>query len=157
MAIPDQLLLSPKPAARQLLEAAGGTPGVWNTLVDIPEAQVSFFAGARAFHCREDDAGRLTVERVLPGADTKVRGFGRTIFPPGSLEFMTEGYRDERTGEVDLLATYAALKKHFPLFGTMLEGVPCDLGSWEGYLYYQGRYGEAGALSAAAPEWEAGL
>jgi len=36
------------------------------------------------------------------------------------------------------LKTFQALKENnFPLYGTILEGIPCDLESWEGYYYYQ--------------------
>ena len=55
-----------------------------------------------------------------------------------ALEFMTEEYMNDKTGEVDLLKTFQALKDRVPLFGTLLQGRPCDLGTWEGYYYYQG-------------------
>jgi hypothetical protein len=145
MAIPDQQLLAGKPASRQLIEAAAGTPGVWSSMVDIPGEEIPFFAGARPLRCRQDASGRLIVEEVAPDADCPRRGFGRTVFPPSSLDFMTEAYRNERSDEVDLLASFAALGQRFPLYATVLDGVPCDLGSWEGYLHYQARHG--GGLS----------
>lgn len=149
MAIPDQQLISGRPASRQLLEAAAGTPGVWSSMVDIPGEEIPFFAGARPLRCREDAPGRLIVEEVAPDAESPRRGFGRTIFPPGSLDFMTGAYRNEQSGEVDLLASFAAFGKRFPLYAAVLDGVPCDLGSWEGYLYYQARHG--GAVSGLTP------
>jgi len=50
---------------------------------------------------------------------------------------MSVKYMNDQTGEVDLLKTFKALKDNFPLYGTVLDGMPCDLGSWEGYYYYQ--------------------
>jgi hypothetical protein len=49
---------------------------------------------------------------------------------------MTEEYLNEQTGEVDFLKTYQAIQESFPLYGAILKGIPCDLGTWEGYCYY---------------------
>ena len=52
------------------------------------------------------------------------------------LDYMTEEYLNDQTGEVDFLKTYKAIQERFPLYGTILKGIPCDLGTWEGYYYY---------------------
>jgi hypothetical protein len=52
---------------------------------------------------------------------------------------MTEEYINDRTGEVDLLKTFQALKKEFPLYGIILKGAPRDVGTREGYYFYQPR------------------
>ena len=49
---------------------------------------------------------------------------------------MTEEYLNDQTGEVDFLRTYEAIQERFLLYGTILKGIPCDLGTWEGYSYY---------------------
>lgn len=77
------------------------------------------------------------MEDILTDEDTTVRGFGRTLFLPEALEYMTERYINDQTNEVDFLKTFKALKDKFPLYGTVLKGKPCDLGTWEGYHYYQ--------------------
>jgi len=46
---------------------------------------------------------------------------------------------NDKTGEVDLSKTFHALKGKFGLFGVFLKGRPCDLGTWEGYYFYQQR------------------
>lgn len=141
MAIPDQVLLSATPAAAQLLGAWGGGDELWNSLVRIPPGAESFFAGARPFRLHRDRSGRLVVDGILDGGDSPLRGFGRTLFPPGAMEYMTRAYGSPETGEVDLLRSTRALLAEFPSFGLELEGEPCDLGTWEGYLHFQGRYG----------------
>ena len=63
-------------------------------------------------------------------------GFGRTVFLSEALDYMTEKYLNNQTGEVDFLRTYEAIQERFPSYGIILKGVPCDLGTWEGYSYY---------------------
>jgi hypothetical protein len=29
------------------------------------------------------------------------------------------------------------MKNRFPLYGIVLKGKPCDVGTWEGYYFYQ--------------------
>ena len=65
-----------------------------------------------------------------------IRGFGRTIYLPEALEYMTEEYKDTKSGEVDLFKSFQAMKDRFPLYGVILKGKPCDIGTWEGYNYY---------------------
>ncbi len=137
MAIPDQILLSELPATKQLMDASNNTEGIWNSLIKIPDNEANFFKGSRSLKYRKTKEDFYVIEDILPEETSPLRGFGRTLFLPEALEFMTEEYINEKTGEVDLLKTFQAFKNKFPLYGILLKGKPCDLGTWEGYYYYQ--------------------
>lgn len=137
MAIPDQILLSKRPATKQLLDACKNRKGIWNSMVKIPKNEIHFFKGSRPFKYRRVKSDFYFIEDISTDETSLIRGFGRTIFVPEALEYMKEEFINDRTGEVDLLKTFQALKKRFPLYGMVLEGRPCDLGTWEGYYFYQ--------------------
>jgi len=136
MAIPDQILISEIPATKQLL-AFEKTDGIWSSMVEIPECEINFFRGARPFTYKSIGEGFFIIEDISSDKTSLIRGFGRTLFLPEALEYMTEEYINEETGEIDLLKTFQALKSRYPLYGIILKGKPCDLGTWEGYYYYQ--------------------
>ncbi len=137
MAIPDQILLSEKPATQQLLDAYKFNKGIWNAMVRIPKKDRGFFKGSRAFRCKRSDGKIYSIEEISTVEKSSLIGFGRTLYVSEALEYMTEKYINPETGEVDLLNTFQALKNHFPLYGIVLEGRPCDVGTWEGYYFYQ--------------------
>ncbi|MDI6751581.1 MAG: sugar phosphate nucleotidyltransferase [bacterium] len=138
MAITDQILLSKVPATRQLLDACRHAEGIWNFIVEIPDNEADFFKGSRSFKYKKIVQDLCVIEDISTDKTSPIRGFGRTLYLPEALEYMTKEYINNKTGEVDLLKTFQALKKNsFPLYGTILEGIPCDLGTWEGYYYYQ--------------------
>jgi UTP--glucose-1-phosphate uridylyltransferase len=136
MALPDQMLLSKRPATRQLLEQRKEARGIWNSMVRIPEKEAHFFVGARSFKYQRADWNVYVLKGFLQSKNSSIRGFGRTVFLSEALDYMTEEYINDQTGEVDFLMTYEAIQERFPLYGTMLKGIPCDLGTWEGYYYY---------------------
>ncbi len=137
MAIPDQLFLSKVPATQQLLDACKEKEGIWNSMVKIPKKEISFFKGSRPFKYRKKNRGYYVIEDISMDETSLIRGFGRTVFLPEALEYMTEEYRNDRTGEVDFLKTFRALKNKLPLYGMILNGRPCDVGTLEGYYYFQ--------------------
>jgi UTP--glucose-1-phosphate uridylyltransferase len=139
MAIPDQILLSSQPASKQLLDAWKKREGIWNSMVKIPKKEMHFFKGSRPFKCRRAKRGFYFIDDISTDETSLIRGFGRTIFLPEAFEYMTEEFMNDQTGEVDLLKTFQALKNRFPLYGMVLEGRPCDIGTWEGYYFYQPR------------------
>lgn len=141
MALPDQLVLGERTASAQLLEAWRGEEEFLSALVELPEEEKTLFPGARHFVCRTRADGRLGVEGIDETSDAAPQGFGRTIFPPGALALMTGKYRNAASGEVDLLLTCRALLERHASYGLLLEGTPCDFGTWEGYLHYQCRFG----------------
>jgi len=136
MALPDQMLLSKKPATRQLLEQSKEARGIWNSMVKIPRNEGRFFTGARSFKYQRAEGNIYVLEGLTQDKSSSIRGFGRTVFLSEALDYMTEEYLNNQTGEVDFLKTYEAIQERFPLYGTILKGVPCDLGTWEGYSYY---------------------
>jgi UTP--glucose-1-phosphate uridylyltransferase len=136
MAIPDQIFLSKKPATRQLLEQSEKAKGIWNSMVRIPKKELCFFEGARSFRYQKGIGNVYLLKGFSQDKSSLIRGFGRTVFLSEALDYMTEEYLNDQTGEVDFLKTYKAIQKKFPLYGTILKGVPCDLGTWEGYSYY---------------------
>jgi len=136
MAVPDQILLSKKPATRQLLEQSKKARGVWNSMVRIPKKELYFFEGARSFRFQRGVGNVYVLKGFSHGKSSLIRGFGRTVFLSETLDYMTEEYLNNKTGEVDFLRTYEAIQERLPLYGTILDGVPCDLGTWEGYSYY---------------------
>lgn len=75
-------------------------------------------------------------ERAAPA----VRGFGRTIYPPEVFRFLGMEFADPRTGEVDLLKTFRSLLKEVPSYGVFLEGEAFDLGTIEGYQYFEPKW-----------------
>ncbi len=137
MAIPDQILISERSATRQMLDACKSGYGIWNSMVNIPRREWKFFKGARTFKCKKSHGNSYLIEDFSTNVTSSMRGFGRTVFLPEALEYMTEEFMNRETGEVDFLKTYQALKNQFPLYGFLLEGKPCDIGTWEGYYFYQ--------------------
>ncbi len=136
MALPDQVLLSKKPATRQLLEQSKEAKGIWNSMVNIPKKEGRFFTGARSFKYQKAEGNIYVLKGLTQDESSSIRGFGRTAFLSEALDYMTEKYLNNQTGEVDFLKTYEAIQQRFPLYGTILKGIPCDLGTWEGYSYY---------------------
>lgn len=136
MAIPDQILLSKRSATRQMLDVCKSGYGIWNSMVNIPKEERKFFKGSRPFECKKSEGEFYLIEDISMNETSSMRGFGRTIFLPEALEYMTEEFINRETGEVDFLKTYQALKNQFPLYGFVLEGRPCDIGTWEGYYFY---------------------
>jgi UTP--glucose-1-phosphate uridylyltransferase len=137
MAIPDQLLLSETPATKQLLNAYRNNLGICNSMVKIPEQEISFFKGARPFQYSKENGNLYTIKGISDNESLNIRGFGRTIYLPEALEYMDKRYKNPNTGEVDLLKTFEILKRIFPLYGIILKGKACDVGTWEGYYFYQ--------------------
>jgi len=103
----------------------------------LPEKRCVFFEGSRAFKYRRAKRGFHLIEDISANETSLIRGFGRTVFLPEALEYMTEEFINDETGEVDLLKTFQALKNKFPLYGIVLKGKPCDVGTWAGYYFYQ--------------------
>jgi UTP--glucose-1-phosphate uridylyltransferase len=136
MAIPDQILLSDTPATGQLLNASKGETAIWNSMARIYPDELSFFKGSRPLDSKNITEELYIIEDISPDENSLTRGFGRTIFMPEAFEFMTKEYINEKTGEVDFLKTFKALKNSFKLYGFLLKGRACDIGSWEGYYYY---------------------
>lgn len=136
MALPDQILLSKKPATQQLLDQSKKARGIWNSMVRIPKKELCFFEGARPFRFQRAVRNVSVLKGFSQDKSSLIRGFGRTIFLSEALDYMTEEYLNNQTGEVDFLKTYEAIQERFPLYGTILKGAPCDLGTWEGYSYY---------------------
>ncbi len=136
MALPDQILLSEKPATRQLLEQSKEAREIWNSMVKIPKKELCFFEGARSFRYQRAVGNIYILKGFSQDKNSLIRGFGRTVFLSEALDYMTGKYLNDQAGEVDFLKTYEAIQKKFPLYGTILKGVPCDLGTWEGYSYY---------------------
>jgi UTP-glucose-1-phosphate uridylyltransferase len=106
-------------------------------MVKIPKNEIHLFKGSRPFKYRREKRGFYSIQDISPDETSLIRGFGRTIFLPQAFEYMTEEFINDQTGEVDLLKTFQALKNRFPLYGMLLEGRPCDIGTWEGYHFYQ--------------------
>lgn len=139
MALPDQILLSEQCATRQLLEACEGIDGIWNSMVQIRKSEMAFFEGSRPLKYKKGNSRFFLIEDISADLNSRVRGFGRTVFLPEALDYMSEEFANDRTGEVDLSKTFHALKGKFRLFGVFLKGRPCDVGTWEGYYFYQQR------------------
>lgn len=137
MAIPDQLLISEIPATRQLLDLYKRGDGILNSMVKIPKAEIRFFDGARPFKYTKVSRNLYSIQNTSHDTSAIIRGFGRTIYIPEALEYMTEEYKNTTSGEVDLLKSFQAMRNRFPLYGIHLKGKPCDLGTWEGYYFYQ--------------------
>lgn len=137
MAIPDQILLSKIPATQQLVNAYKNNVGIWNSMVRIPKKEICFFKGSRPFKYKRKSGNLYSIEDLSMDETSLFRGFGRTIYVPEALQYMTKKYSNDKTGEVDLLKTFQALKNKFLLYGTILKGKPCDVGTWEGYYFYQ--------------------
>ncbi len=137
MAIPDQILLSEVPATKQLLVASIRADGIWNSMVKIPSDEIRFFKGSRPFKYTRTAEDLCVIQDISTDETSRIRGFGRTVFLPEALEYMMEEYANDETGEVDLLKTYRVFKNKFSLYGTILKGIPCDLGTWRGYYYYE--------------------
>lgn len=136
MAIPDQILLSEVPATRQLLNASKMETAIWNSMVRLTPEDLCFFRGSRPFSFKKTRRYYI-LEGVVTDDASLLRGFGRTVFQPEALEFMTEKYISSETGETDLMKTFQELKKLFRLCAIILKGKACDVGSWEGYYHYQ--------------------
>ena len=94
-----------------------------------------FFKGSRSFQHRKKNEHLYFMEDISMDESLHIRGFGRTIFMPGALEYMTREYIYEKTGEVDLLKNFQALGNGFLLLWITLKGKPCDFGAWEGNNY----------------------
>ncbi len=143
MMVPDQLMHASIPATRQLLRHwnAGGA-----TILTSPKEEIAFFYSSRGFefekemHSDELIMGRIRTEeetheayRELP---FEVRGFGRTLYPPEIFDYLDSSFINPRTGEVDLLKTFAESTRHLAHRGVLLEGEPFDLGIFESYYQY---------------------
>lgn len=137
MAIPDQILISKSPAATQLLNAGRQFRGIWNSLVKIPSDEINLFKGSRAFKYTNISEDLLKVQNISLDETSLIRGFGKTVFLPEIFEFMTEEYINDETNEIDFLRTYKALRKKNTLYGIILKGISCDLGTYKGYYYFQ--------------------
>ncbi len=115
-------------------------------LVRLPKAEVPFFPGARARDlAAEVDPLPVPVRGFLSenecqarfaGDAYELRGFGRTLFPPETLDFLGPDYANPATGEVDLFASFAALTRTIPHHDVLLEGEAFDLGTFPGYYRY---------------------
>lgn len=146
MMVPDQLVVSEVPAARQLLGRWRPGAAVWTSLVRLPKSEVEFFGGARGFELGEADAGGVVeVGRVLSDEETRaayrgrefeLRGFGRTVYPPEIFEYLGADYANPQTGEVDLLKTFEQFPATLGHRGVVLSGEPLDLGTFERYERY---------------------
>jgi UTP--glucose-1-phosphate uridylyltransferase len=141
MAIPDQILISEQYATRQLLEVCEsvGIGGIWNCMVQIRRSEMAFFEGSRPLKYKKGNGRFFLIEDISADLKSRVKGFGRTVFLPEALDYMSEEFVNDKTDEVDLLKTFHALKGKFRLLGFFLKGRPCDVGTWEGYYFYQQR------------------
>lgn len=144
MMIPDQLLAAKTPAARQLISAWSSGATILSSMVSIPKDDIAFFGGARGLDFIQE-RDKLIVKRVLTDKETEtkyrdhpneVRGFGRTIYPPGIFAYLGPEFANPATGEVDLWRTFAALAGRIEHRGVVLEGRPMDFGTVPGYEHY---------------------
>lgn len=157
MLIPDQVMLSERPATLQLISR--WTPEeeeavIWTSLVRLSKEETPFFYSSRGFEFEPEEEGSpdMRMGRILSVEQTReryrnqnyeVRGFGRTIYPPEIFEYLGEDFVDERTGEVDLLKTFQKATERLGHRGVLLEGVPVDLGVFESYYRYLPGFWEA--------------
>ena len=111
-------------------------------MVKVPRAERRFFAGARGFgiSVRRPRPGRpYPVSRLLR-TGREVCGFGRTVYPPEIFRYLGSRYADPGTGEVDLWRTFQALPSRIQHRAVLLDGQPCDTGTFAGYYHYLPRF-----------------
>ncbi len=144
MVIPDQHLRSKRGSAcAQLLRCLPSDgPLILSSMVKVPRAERRFFAGARGFgiSVRRPRPGRpYPVSRLLR-TGREVCGFGRTVYPPEIFRYLGSRYADPGTGEVDLWRTFQALPSRIQHRAVLLDGQPCDTGTFAGYYHYLPRF-----------------
>ncbi len=150
MIIPDQLLYSARASASQQLvsQYAFDRPVVLSSMVKVPKKEVEYFRGSRGLVV---DAPRIqyhrplaisrvqsdaTIHRSFIRASHEIRGFGRTIFPTAIFAYLSRGFINSKTGEIDLWKTFKEFPKKIPHYGCLLMGRACDLGTLAGYYHY---------------------
>ena len=141
MIIPDQFLLSKVPATKQLLDASiKDFQGVWSSLATISRDELRFFPGARTFELTQwtENIWKVTGIRENSGhkGNETLLGFGRTLFPAGTLEVFSNRFLNPETGEVDLLPSFEFLIKQYQNYALILDGQAMDFGTWEGYEHF---------------------
>jgi UTP--glucose-1-phosphate uridylyltransferase len=148
MMIPDQLFAGKKAPVAQLTNKGLPANSVVSSLIRIPASAVSYFPGARRFILKSDFAQEGVV--VITGIEqddsvpqrTCVRGFERTIYPPEIFHFLGIEFANPLIGEVDLLRSFQALLQEIPGYGVFLEGEGFDLGTVDGYRFFEPSLGE---------------
>lgn len=145
MLIPDQFLISRVTATKQLLEAAAADQdAVWSSVVEISTGEKEFFPGARPLSLanHRGDTWEVTGIQSEPGTQNNqtLPGFGRTLYPPGCLDFFGPAFINPTTGEVDLLLTFQALLTEYRNYAVLLKGKAADFGTWAGYEYFFPRF-----------------
>lgn len=125
MAIPDQILYSRKPATLQLLEHSKfDQSAVWTSLIKPPSQEAPYFGADRGLRLGKLHGRVWRITEITPHT-SQIRGFGRTILQSGIFRFL-----EQCPDYVDGLGEYI---KEVAYYGVLLEGIPFDFGTLEGY------------------------
>ena len=129
MVIPDQILYSKKPATLQLLEySKSDQSAVWTSLIKPPPQEAPYFTGDKGFRFGEEFYGGVRrIIELIPHVG-EIMGFGRTILQPGVFQFLKDD-----PDYVDGLGEYV---KQVAYYGVLLQGIPFDFGTLDGYCRY---------------------
>ena len=128
MALPDQQFPG---ASAQLLKLYDGEDSL-SSAVDIPADELQFFPGAAAVKI-EGEGPVFKVLSMLPGEETALcRAFGRTVFLPRLLELIPENTDESGWGRA--ITEFLTTGVHGIV---ALDGSPADLGTMDGYVFYQ--------------------
>lgn len=155
MMVPDQLMLAREPATAQLLRRWHDRATVWSSLIRLPKEETPFFESSRGFEIeRGESQDVVRIRRILSAEETRatyldlsyqVRGFGRTVYPPEIFEYLGDDFVNRQTGEVDLLKTFEGFTGRLTHNAVLLDGLPMDIGTFEGYYRYLPRAWESSA------------
>ena len=146
MLIPDQLVHATIPATKQLVtNYTPDSPFMRSSLIQLPKEEAPYFIGSRGFEFDRLSHRQVKIKRILSEeeisllsqkAQFEIRGIGRTILPPAIFNYLAAERVDPTTREIDYTEAVETYTENNPHYGVLLDGIPFDLGTFEGYYRY---------------------
>ncbi len=133
--LPDDLIFSPKPVLLQMIEAFEKRPGIYISLMEVDEKDVSAYGIVK---------GKFVDERVykiedliekpsIEEAPSRYAIIGRYILPKEIFDII-ENLEAGKKGEIQLTDAIKKAGKKFPIYGYVFEGERFDTGNKAGFV-----------------------
>ncbi len=139
--LPDDLILSDTPVIKQMLESFCHRPGIYISMMEVPEDSVSSYGIAK---------GKLITDKIIEIEDliekpkkeeapSRWAVIGRYIFPREIFERIKKT-KPGKKGEIQITDAIRSFAGEIPIYGYLFSGERFDVGNKAGFVKANIRY-----------------
>ncbi len=133
--LPDDLIFAEKPVLLQMIEAFEKRPGIYISLMEVEEKDVSSYGIVKGDFVDERviKIEDLVEKPSLEEAPSRYAIIGRYILPKGIFDII-ENLEAGKKGEIQLTDAIKKMGEKIPIYGYVFEGERFDTGNKAGFV-----------------------